>query len=186
MKAFFSAASVSRREGHSWRSGLASPTAAFTAGERQYLMLRVGWQGLYEWYGTMNSHLLQLLPGSRARRILLQHAWWIAASLCPVLRIDCFWQGQSWQSWVQPQSRERQRLYHLKVGRYRQLDNPTDLGTSHLASNVFEAPQEQESPMRNCNTALPRTNSRCKTSPLYSGQMSRTSPGLLRSGHAII
>jgi hypothetical protein len=106
-------------------------------------MFAVGSQGAYEWLVTdENFDLLELCP-----EIVLGKYVAITSidsgQLIPTDKeIAAGWQSRAKIAYS-PKIESAQDLPHAGWDEWYIFNTPTDLGTSHLAENIFEVPQEQ-------------------------------------------
>ncbi len=106
-------------------------------------MLTVGSQGLYEWLVTDKGFdLLQLCP----EFVLGKYVVITSIDSGPLVPADeeiaAGWQSRGKIAYS-PKIQNADQLPRAGWDEWYVFDNPTDLGTSHLAENIFEAPQEQ-------------------------------------------
>ncbi|HEY6946042.1 MAG TPA: hypothetical protein VI431_12945 [Candidatus Acidoferrum sp.] len=106
-------------------------------------MLTVGSQGLYEWLVTDEDFdLLQLCP----EFVLGKYVVITSIDSGPLVPADkevaAGWQSRGKIAYS-PKIQNAEQLPRAGWDEWYVFDNPTDLGTSHLAENIFEAPQEQ-------------------------------------------
>lgn len=105
-------------------------------------MLTVGSQGIYEWLVTdENFDLLQLCPEIVLGKYVAVTSI-DSSQLVPTHKES----GAGWQTRAKiaysPKIENAQELPHEGWDEWYIFNTPTDLGTSHLAENIFEVPQE--------------------------------------------
>ncbi len=106
-------------------------------------MLTVGSQGLYEWLVTdQEFDLLKVCP----EVVLGKYIAITSIDSGPLVPSEEE-TAAGWESRLEiaysPRIQDVQGLPRAGWGEWYIFDNPTDLGTSHLAGNVFEVPQQQ-------------------------------------------
>ena len=106
-------------------------------------MLTVGSQGLYEWLVTdENFDLLQLCP----QVVFGKYVAVTSIDSGPLVPTDketaAGWQSRGKVAYS-PKIQNAEELHLEGYDEWYVFDNLTDLGTSHLAENIFDAPQEQ-------------------------------------------
>lgn len=106
-------------------------------------MLTVGSQGLYEWLVTDEDFdLLQLCP----ELVLGKYVVITSIDSGPLTPADkeiaAGWQSRGKIAYS-PKIQNADQLPRAGWDEWYVFDSPPDLGTSHLAENIFEAPQEQ-------------------------------------------
>lgn len=106
-------------------------------------MLTVGSQGLYEWLVTdENFDLLQLCQ----EVVLGKYVAITSIDSGPLVPTDkqtaAGWQSRGKIAYS-PKIQNAEELPRGGWDEWYVFDNPTDLGTSHLAENIFEVPQEK-------------------------------------------
>lgn len=106
-------------------------------------MLTVGSQGPYEWLVTDEDFdLLQLCPEFVLGKYVVITSI-DSGQLVPADKeIAAGWESRGKIAYS-PKIQNAEQLPRAGWDEWYVFDNPTDLGTSHLAENIFEAPQEQ-------------------------------------------
>jgi hypothetical protein len=140
-------------------------------------MLTVGSEGLYEWLVTdQQFDLVQLCP-----EVVLGKYVAItsidSSSLVPTEKETAAgWQSREKIAYS-PQLHSNEEISSAGWDEWYIFDKPVDLGTSHLAENIFEAPQEQGHVSVFVNYGFaPYPPERAKLGTLFWPQMARLHP----------
>jgi|SRR5215831_486166 len=133
-------------------------------------MLSVGSEGSYDWLvSDQQFDLLRLCPQIVLGNTLLSRPS-IEESSCPTEKEAAVgWQNRGKIAYS-PQVQSIEEIPSAGWDEWYIFDGPTDLGTSHLAENIFEVPQEQGPVSALVNTASPCIRRRGHTSPICFGR----------------
>ena len=106
-------------------------------------MLTVGSQGLYEWLVTdENFDLLQVCPEVALGKYVAISSIDSSEFVPTDEETANGWQSRGRIAYS-PKIKNVEDVPHEGWDEWYIFDNPSDLGTSHLAENIFEVPQEQ-------------------------------------------